>query len=41
MGRFYGERINNEEITIEDVPRLWKAVTEKWLDKNGTNKNKK
>lgn len=37
MGRFYGERILNGEITMEDVPRLWRSVTEKWLSKNGTN----
>lgn len=38
MGRFYGERIRRGEITMEDVPKLWKAVAEKWLDKNGTSK---
>lgn len=37
MGRFYGEQILNGEITMEDVPRLRKAATEKWLAKNGTN----
>lgn len=31
MGRFYGERIRKGEITLDDVPKLWKAVTEKWL----------
>lgn len=34
MGRFYGERIILEDITIEDVPKLWRAVTEKWLREN-------
>lgn len=34
MGRFYGERITRGEITLDDVPKLWKAVTEKWLRNN-------
>ena len=34
MGRFYGERIKAEEITLEEVPKLWRAVTEKWLREN-------
>lgn len=37
MGRFYGFKILNGEITIENVPRLWKNATEFWLSKNGTN----
>ena len=36
MGRFYGLKIKIGEITIDDVPRLWKKVTEEWLSKNGT-----
>lgn len=36
MGRFYGIKILNGEISIEDVPRLWKNTTELWLSKNGT-----
>lgn len=36
MGRFYGIKILNKEISIEDVPRLWKKVTQDWLSKNGT-----
>lgn len=36
MGRFYGLKIKGGEITIDDVPRLWKRVTREWLDKNGT-----
>ena len=31
MGRFYGERILYGEIIMDDVPKLWRAVTEKWL----------
>ncbi|TCL54766.1 hypothetical protein EDD76_1187 [Kineothrix alysoides] len=34
MGRFYGERIKAGELTLDDVPKLWRAVTEKWLDSN-------
>ncbi len=34
MGRFYGIRIKNGDLTIEGVPKLWRAVTEKWLSKN-------
>lgn len=36
MGRFYGLKILKGEITIEDVPRLWKKATQDWLNKNGT-----
>ena len=42
MGRFYGVKIKNGEInsktgkpwTLDDVPRLWKKATEKWLNEN-------
>lgn len=34
MGRFYGLRILDGEITLEQVPKLWRTVTEKWLNKN-------
>lgn len=34
MGRFYGLKIKNGEITIEQVPKFWKRVTEKWLAEN-------
>lgn len=34
MGRFYGIKILNKNITIEDVPNLWKKPTEKWLSEN-------
>lgn len=36
MGRFYGLKILNGDMTIENVPRLWKKLTQDWLDKNGT-----
>lgn len=31
MGRFYGIKIKNNEITINDVPKLWKNATQNWL----------
>lgn len=42
MGRFYGIKIKNGEINdatgealkIEDVPKLWRKATEKWLAEN-------
>lgn len=42
MGRFYGTKIKNGEInpntgnawTINDVPKLWKNATQRWLDAN-------
>ncbi len=34
MGRFYGIKILNGDMEIEDVPPLWKKATEKWLDEN-------
>lgn len=42
MGAFYGNKIRNGEINsktgkawiLEDVPKLWKAMTEKWLKNN-------
>ena len=34
MGRFYGLKIKNGYMSIEQVPRLWKATTENWLIKN-------
>lgn len=37
MGRFYGIKIFNREMTIDDVPKLWKRATQQWMDKNGTN----
>lgn len=42
MGCFYGMKIKDGEInhttglpwTIEDVPKLWKRATQKWLNEN-------
>ena len=34
MGRFYGEKILDGEMTIDEVPKLWKKSTEKWLKDN-------
>lgn len=36
MGRFYGLKIKNgnDDFTIDDVPKLWKKATEKWLTEN-------
>lgn len=34
MARFYGLKILSGELTIENVPKLWKTVTEKWLKAN-------
>lgn len=34
MGRFYGLKIRSGEKTMEEVPKLWKVATEKWLREN-------
>lgn len=34
MGRFYGLKIQAGEMTLEDVPKLWRNVTETWLKEN-------
>ena len=42
MGAFYGIKIKKKEINpntgkawvIDDVPKLWKKATEKWLAEN-------
>lgn len=34
MARFYGRKILSDVMTLEDVPKLWRAVTQKWLEKN-------
>lgn len=34
MGKFYGIKIVNEELTIEEVPKLWREAVEKWLEEN-------
>lgn len=34
MGRFYGTKILADEMALEQVPKLWRTVTEKWLKEN-------
>ena len=34
MGRFYGLKIKAGEMTLEDVPKLWRGATEVWLKEN-------
>ena len=42
MAKFYGTKIRNQEInpktgeawTLNDVPKLWRKATEKWLNEN-------
>lgn len=34
MGRFYGTKIKAGDMTINDVPKLFKKTTEKWLKEN-------
>lgn len=34
MGRFYGTKIKAGEMTLAEVPKLWKTSTEKWLKEN-------
>ncbi len=34
MGEFYGKRIRNDIITIEQVPTYWLDKTQKWLEEN-------
>ena len=34
MARFYGLKIKAGEMTLEDVPKLWKTMTEKGMEAN-------
>lgn len=34
MGRYYGVKIRQGIMTIDQVPALWRVVTEKWLKEN-------
>lgn len=34
MGKYYGLKIKSGDMLIEQVPRLWKSMTEKWLEQN-------
>lgn len=40
MGRFYGTKIKQRKITIDEVPPLWRTLTEKWLQENTTPSSK-
>lgn len=35
MARFYGIKIKSGEMTLEEVPKLWRKITENWLEING------
>lgn len=34
MGRFYGIKVKNEEMTLDEVPKLWRASAQKWIEEN-------
>lgn len=34
MGKFYALKILSGEKTLEEIPKLWKTSTEKWLKEN-------
>lgn len=34
MARFYGLKIKDGDLTIDEVPKLCRALTEKWLEDN-------
>lgn len=34
MGRFYGIKVKNGDIVLEDVPALWRSLTRTWLKNN-------
>lgn len=35
MARFYGSKIRSGAMTtLDEVPKLWRAQTEKWLEQN-------
>lgn len=34
MARFYGNRIRSGMMTLDEVPKLWRAATQKWLEEN-------
>lgn len=34
MGAFYGKRIHENLMTIDDVPPFWLEKTKKWLNEN-------
>ncbi len=34
MGRYYGIKIKNGIMTIDQVPKLWRKSAEEWLKNN-------
>ena len=34
MGRYYGLKIKSGRMVIDEVPKLWRTMTEIWLEKN-------
>lgn len=34
MGRYYGIKIRDNIMTFEQVPKIWRTMTEKWLQQN-------
>lgn len=38
MSRFYGIKIGKGEMTLDEVPKLWRKKTEQWLLENQENK---
>lgn len=34
MARFYGLQVRTGIIALEEVPKLWRTMTEKWLEVN-------
>lgn len=34
MGKFYGLKIKNGDITVENVPKLWRKAVDQWLSGN-------
>lgn len=35
MAAFYGTKIQAGEMELSEVPKLWKAKTEQWLEEKG------
>ena len=34
MAAIYGRRIKKGKMTIEEVPEMWRAATQEWLNAN-------
>ena len=35
MAKFYGLKIKAGDMRLEEVPKLWREMTRKWLEQNG------